>query len=188
VAGLNHISRLIYLTVLKFHTVKQTGRTEMKVTFIVPKDDDRQSPLSQFAQCRVLPPVGLPKMAGQAGKHGEVSVVDERTGTVTHERHAHVAVFFVNSYNSDRACALAQQYRNNGSHIVFTGPKLAHSADDAERHADSVLLGAGEATLPVFLADFVEGKTKRFYHESKCRRETARNPFMAENDLLDRAS
>jgi hypothetical protein len=130
-------------------------------------------------------------MAGQAGKHGEVAVADERTGTVKHERHAHIAVFFVNRYNSDRACALALQYRNNGSHVVFTGPKLAHSPVDAERaqrYADSVFLGAGEATLPVFLADFNQNKTKRFYHESKCERETARNPFMVENDFMDRAS
>lgn len=163
----------------------------MKVVFIVPKDDDRESPLSQFVQCRVLPPVGLPKMAGLAGKHGNVAVVDERTGTAKHERYAHIAVLFVNSYNSSRAYALARQYKSNGSHVVFTGPKLMDSPDDAERaerHADSLLLGAGEATLPVFLADFIQGKTKRFYHEFNCKRETARNPFFGENNLLDRAS
>ena len=63
----------------------------MKVVFIVPKDNDQHSPLSQFTQCRLFPPVGLARMAGMVGKHGSVFVIDERTESAQHEPQAHVA-------------------------------------------------------------------------------------------------
>ena len=153
----------------------------MKVAFIVPKDDDRHSPLSQFAQCRVLPPVGLARMAGLAGKRGSVVVVDERIASAKHQRHAQIAVIFVNSYNSFRAHELARQYKQYGSHVVFTGPKLMQSPDEterAERYADSLFMGSAEDNMPIFLSDFIAGKAKRFYHESANKTNQSRNPFI----------
>jgi hypothetical protein len=160
----------------------------MKITFVVPKEDDRQHPLSQYAQCKILPPAGLARMAGLAGNHGSVKITDERIDSVQHNWQTHITVIFINSYNSYRACALARLYRHRGSHVVFTGPKLAHPGNDTfhpERYADSLLLGSGEETLPALLADFVQGKTRRYYHESTFERGKQRNPFMVEDDYLD---
>jgi len=135
----------------------------MKITFIVPKDHDQHSPLSQFKQCRILPPVGLARMAGCIGKKGQVSLVDERIDKARHENNTQVAIIFINSYNRQRAYDLAAQYRKNGSTVVFTGPVLNHTPDDAARHADCLLLGASEESLAAFLNDYRHGKTKSFY-------------------------
>lgn len=163
----------------------------MKVTFIVPKDDDRHGPLNQFAQCRILPPVGLARMAGIAGRHGSVSVVDERVASAKHQRQAQIAVIFINSYNNSRAHTLARQYRQWGSHVVFTGPPLTHATavtDDTVRNADSIFMGSGEDNMPNFLSDYVSGKTKRYYHGRGNKNNQPANPFLAETEQWSLAS
>jgi len=135
----------------------------MKVAFIVPKDNNQHGPLSQFAQCRVLPPVGLAHMAGVAGKKASVTLVDERIENAHHEYRAHIAVIFINSYNRERAYDVALQYKSQGSLVVFTGPVLDNALDDAFYHADCLFIGSGEDNLPAFLADYSDGRPKRFY-------------------------
>ena len=136
----------------------------MKIVFIVPKDNDQHSPLSQFAQCRILPPVSLAKMAGLVGKQSGVSLVDERIASAHHEQHYDIAIIFINSYNRQRAYAIAKHYDNNGSLVVFTGPMLSQSPEDAAEHADCLFIGYGEDCMPEFVADYRLGKLKSFYH------------------------
>ena len=136
----------------------------MKVAFVVPKYDCQQSPLSQFSQCRVLPPLGLARMAGIAGKRAAISIVDERIETPQHKRLVDISIIFINSYNSHRANTIAKQYRNFGSIVVLTGPILTHAPQDAHEHADSLFIGAGEECLPYFFVDHSRNRIKRFYH------------------------
>jgi len=135
----------------------------MNITFIVPKDHDQHSPLSQFKQCKILPPVGLARMAGLIGKKGSVSLVDERIETSKHKYNTNVAVIFINSYNRQRAYTLATKYKKCGSTVVFTGPILNQAPEDAANHADCLLLGSSEESLAAFLNDYNSGKTKPFY-------------------------
>lgn len=135
----------------------------MKVAFIIPKDDDRHSPLSQFAQCKIFPPVGLARMAGFVGKKGDVSLVDERLVETQHTKSPDVTVIFINSYNHRRAYLLADQYRNHGSHVVLTGPMLNHLPEEAYHHADSLFVGSGEDCMATFLLDYQLGETKSVY-------------------------
>ena len=135
----------------------------MKVQFIVPKDDGEHSPLSQFSQCRVLPPVGLARMAGLAGKLGKVNVFDERLVDVNYPQAADVVIMFINHYNQYRAYSLAALYRKLGCLVVFTGPMLSHDKLEARRHADCLFIGSGEYNLPEFLWDYRFGKSKPEY-------------------------
>jgi len=138
----------------------------MKITFIVPKEDDRTSPLSQFAQCRIFPPVGLGRMAGFAGKQGKVALVDERIDSARHNYQADIAVFIINSYNRERCLVLAKLYRDAGCYVVFSGSVLAKDALEPAQYADSLLVGYGEDCIAEFLADYQQDKTKTFYHSA----------------------
>lgn len=139
----------------------------MKVTFVIPRDNDRHSPLSQFSQCRVLPPVGLARMAGMVGKKAYITVVDERIDDKKHKGNVNIAVIFINSYNRQRAYDIATYYRNCGATVVFTGPLLSKVVDDADRFADSLFIGDGGDNMPVFMKDFKDGKVKRFYRHTE---------------------
>lgn len=135
----------------------------MKITFIIPRDHDSQGPYSQYSQCRILPPVGLAKMAGMVGKKACVTIVDERIDDRKHKGNTQIAVIFINSYNRQRAYDIANYYRACGSKVVFTGPLLSNSPEDAGQHADTLFIGDGGDNMPVFMEDFRKGKVKSFY-------------------------
>lgn len=139
----------------------------MNLTFIIPKDDDRDSPLNQFTQCRVLPPAGLARMAGLAGKQAKVAVRDERVGLAPHAAAAHstvdVVVLFINSYNRERCLVLAKLYRDLGSYVVLSGPLLLKDYTEPGKYADSLFAGYGEECMADFLRDFRQRKARAVY-------------------------
>ena len=146
----------------------------MKVAFVVPKDDGHINPLNGLAQCRLFPPVGLARMAGQVKKHGRSELVDERVGKGKHINDADIAVVFINSYNRNRSYELAKRYNSRGTYVIFTGPVLTQSAEDACEHADCLFIGDGDAILPDFLNDYAAGKLRRLYAPSLL--ETMKRP------------
>jgi radical SAM superfamily enzyme YgiQ (UPF0313 family) len=135
----------------------------MYIKFIVPRNHDHDNPLCQMAQSRVFPPMGLAKMAAKAASTSHVSYLDERIEASGHRVAADIAVIFINSYNRHQAYTLASLYRNSGSFVVFTGPLLEKSPEDASQHADCLFIGAGEEIMPTFLNDFARGKRRRLY-------------------------
>ena len=145
----------------------------MKVTFVIPRDNDSHSPLSQFSQCKILPPVGLARMAGMVGKKAYVSVIDERIDDKYHKGDSQVAVIFINSYNRQRAYDVAKYYRKCGSTVVFTGPLLNNALEDAGKYADSLFMGDGGENMPEFIHDFNHGNLKRFYRYDVDKKQNA---------------
>ena len=155
----------------------------MKVTFVVPKDDDQQSKQNQYLQGRIFPPVGLARMAGIAGKHASVTLIDERIETSKPLKCAQIAVIFINSYNQQRACQLAQQYQAKGCLVVMTGPMLSHSIDPAYNTANCLFIGPGEDNISDFLADYTKGKTKRIYRCTSHKMTSEQSNYNSEPSL-----
>jgi hypothetical protein len=135
----------------------------MKVAFVIPKYDGRDSALYPSTHCKVFPPIGLARMAGLVGKHGAVHLIDERTNSVQHETQANIAVIFINNYNFQRAYSLADYYHNRGSFVVFTGPRLSHAPNEACKYADCLFIGSGTDCMSNFLTDYMSGTTRRLY-------------------------
>lgn len=161
----------------------------MKVTFIIPRDNDTHSPLSQFSQCRILPPVGLARMAGMVGKKAYITVVDERIDDKKHKGNAQIAVIFINSYNRQRAYDIADYYRKCGSKVVFTGPLLSRDIGDAETFADALFIGDGGDNMPAFIDDYRKGKVKNIYrYTDNCSTERKDNVVPYPGSSLELAS
>ena len=137
----------------------------MNILFVIPKDDGEHSPLSQFAQCRVLPPIGLARMAGIAGRMASVRVLDERLKDILLVQPADIVVMFINHYNQHRAYRLAAEYRALGCVVVLTGPMLTHDVEEARNFADCLFIGSGEFNLSEFLWDYRFGRLKSEYNE-----------------------
>ena len=136
----------------------------MQISFIIPTDHDRQNPRHQLLQSRVLPPAGLARMAGHAGKVANINVIDERAEKSEHSRITDIAIIFINSYNQERAIELARHYRLRGSNVVFTGPMLTPASTDLNRWAHTLFLGAGEEILPRYLWDIKSGVPRKVYN------------------------
>lgn len=152
----------------------------MKVTFIIPKYDDRDNELRPMAQCRIFPPISLAQMAGLAGKQGTVHIIDERYNSAQHETQANIAVIFINNYNFQRAYSLANYYHKRGSFVVFTGPRLSHAAKEACKYADCLFIGSGKDCMSKFLTDYLSGTTQCLYGDNFNKKAT--NNVVASNN------
>lgn len=61
------------------------------------------------------------------------------------------------------AYQLADRYRKAGSFVVMGGPHVSVLADEALKHADSVVIGEAESVWPLLLDDFENGSLEKTY-------------------------
>src|SRR5512134_2044005 len=59
-----------------------------------------------------------------------------------------------------RAYELSARFRSRGIPVVLGGPHVTLVPDDAQPHADSIVVGYAEETWPQLLRDFVSGRMK----------------------------
>jgi radical SAM superfamily enzyme YgiQ (UPF0313 family) len=65
--------------------------------------------------------------------------------------------------NAYRAYRIADHYRARGAYVVLGGLHVTSLPDEAQPHADTILLGPGEHTFPEFLRDLAAGQPRRRY-------------------------
>ncbi|PWU09154.1 MAG: B12-binding domain-containing radical SAM protein [Verrucomicrobia bacterium] len=81
-----------------------------------------------------------------------------------------------------RAYDLADHFRERGTTVVLGGPHVTLIPDDAQPHADAIVVGYAEDTWPRLLRDFAAGKLCARYDQSPGL-DLANRPF-ARRDLL----
>lgn len=62
-----------------------------------------------------------------------------------------------------RAYEVARIFQERGAKVVLGGIRPSTLPEEAARHADAVVIGEGELTLPRLLEDFKQGKLEQFY-------------------------
>lgn len=65
-----------------------------------------------------------------------------------------------------RAYEMAEAFRKRGITVVLGGPHVTLAPDDAQPHADSIVVGYAEEEWPRLLRDFVGGQLKPRYTQS----------------------
>ncbi len=81
-----------------------------------------------------------------------------------------------------RAYELADCFRQRGITVVLGGPHVTLIPDDAQPHADAIVVGYAEDTWPQLLRDFAEGRLQTRYEQTPGL-DLANRPF-ARRDLL----
>lgn len=85
--------------------------------------------------------------------------------------------------NARRAYELAAHYRATGAHVCLGGLHVTACPEEAAMHADSIFLGPGDDTWPLFLKDFRAGRPQATYKSTqRCLHDTP----MPRRDLIDR--
>lgn len=66
-----------------------------------------------------------------------------------------------------RAYELSKRFRDKGIPVVLGGPHVTLLPEEAQQHADSIVVGYAEETWPALLRDFVAGKMAPRYDQGK---------------------
>ncbi len=93
----------------------------------------------------------------------EVVLYDEGIADVPHDLAADVVGITVITGTARRAYELADDFRRRGVVVVLGGPHVTLVPDDAQPHADAVVVGYAEDTWPQLLRDVAAGALRPRY-------------------------
>ncbi len=134
----------------------------MKIHFIYPKWPKLtgQTPYT-------LPPLGVIQAAACVPGDVEVSVTDENVEPVDFDGDFDLAgISIMLTCQAPRAYEIADQLRQRGKTVVIGGLHAALCPDEAQEHADSVVVGEGEELIPKMVEDYRRGELKPRYEHN----------------------
>ena len=106
----------------------------------------------------------------------KLELIDEGIADVPLDIDADLIGLTVITGTARRAYELADHFRARGKTVVLGGPHITLIPEDAEPHADAVVIGYAEDTWPELLRDFASGRLKSRYQQAP-RLEIGGRPF-----------
>src|SRR5438105_6533044 len=138
----------------------------MRIKMILPALTEAKSPFFRPIKYSLFPPLGLATLAAFMDADDEVTLQDEHVETLDLEDKPDVVVIQVYITSAFRAYEIADHYRARGAYVVLGGLHVTSLPDEAMQHADTICLGPGEDTWPVFLHDFRNRRPARVYRSA----------------------
>ncbi len=96
----------------------------------------------------------------------EIELIDEGIADVPLDLAADLVGFTVITGTARRAYELADHFRARGIAVVLGGPHVTLIPEDAEPHADALVIGYAEDTWPQLLRNFASGRMARCYKQA----------------------
>jgi radical SAM superfamily enzyme YgiQ (UPF0313 family) len=135
----------------------------MKVKMILPALTEAKSPFWRPIKYSLFPPLGLATLAAYLPADASVDLQDEHVEKLKLDDRPDLVVIQVYITSARRAYAIADHYRKKGAHVALGGLHVTSLPEEALHHADTIFLGPGEDTWPVFLSDYRAGRPGRVY-------------------------
>jgi radical SAM superfamily enzyme YgiQ (UPF0313 family) len=139
----------------------------MKIKMILPALTEAKSPYWRPIKYSLFPPLGLATLAAYCSPDEEIDLQDEHVEELKIDDHPDIVIIQVYITNAFRSYALADHYRKKGSYVCLGGLHVSSLPGEAALHADSIFIGPGEDTFPIFLNDFRNKCAKKIYTNSK---------------------
>ncbi|HXJ77206.1 MAG TPA: radical SAM protein, partial [Candidatus Methylomirabilis sp.] len=111
-----------------------------------------------------MPNLTLPTLAALIPEEDwDIEIQDELVGPLDFDRAYDLVLITVTTSVAIRAYEAARLFRQRGATVVLGGIHPSALPDEAAQHADAVVIGEGELTLPRLLDDFRKGQLETFY-------------------------
>lgn len=136
-----------------------------KIVLLSPKGPLYRRRGGIFRQSLRYMPLTLPTLAAlvPSDLKAKVVCIDEGIQDVDLKIDADLIGMTVITGTANRAYELAKHFRSRGITVVLGGPHVTLVPDDAQPHADSIVVGYAEQEWPRLLRDFVAGKLQPRY-------------------------
>src|SRR5262249_45890901 len=93
--------------------------------------------------------------------------IDEYHQSVDLDAPADLVGITCNTPNASHVYNMADAFRRRGRLVVLGGPHATLLPEEAQQHADAVLVGEAERTWPLLLADAAAGRLRGLYHDEE---------------------
>jgi len=135
----------------------------MKVKMILPALTEAKSPFWRPIKYSLFPPLGLATLAAYLDEKDEITLQDEHVETLDVNDEPDLVVIQVYITSAYRAYQIANHYRRKGIYVCLGGLHVTSLPEEAAEHADTIFIGPGEDTWPVFLRDFHAKRPQKSY-------------------------
>lgn len=144
------------------------NRTNLRITLISPKGPLYRHRGGIFKQTLRYMPLTLPTLTALVPKElaAKVTCIDEGITDVDLDLQADLIGMTVITGTAPRAYELASHFRRRNIPVVLGGPHITLAPDDAQPHADSIVVGYAEEEWPRLLRDFAAGHMQPRYRQS----------------------
>jgi radical SAM superfamily enzyme YgiQ (UPF0313 family) len=138
---------------------------KLRIVLISPKGPLYRHRGGIFGQTLRYMPLTLPTLTALVPPEldAEVVCLDEGIADVDARLDADLVGLTVITGTAVRAYALAARFRRRGIPVALGGPHVTLVPDDAQPHADSIVVGYAEDEWPRLLRDFVAGRLRPRY-------------------------
>src|SRR5436189_80892 len=140
-----------------------------RVKLILPALTEATSPYWRPIKYSLFPPLGLATLAAYLDPDLEIALQDEHVEHLDLDDRPDLVIIQVYITNAYRAYRIADHYRSKGVFVALGGLHVTSLPDEAAAHADTIFLGPGEQTFPVFLKEFREGSPQPVYRSASGR-------------------
>ncbi len=149
------------------HSAVALGRP-LRIVLISPKGPLYRHRKGIFKKSLRYKPLTLTTLAAlvPADVPAEITLIDEGIQDVPDGIEADLIGITVITGTAPRAYQLAAGFRARGITVVLGGPHVTLIPEDAQPHADVVVVGYAEDTWPELLRDHVAGRLKPIYRQA----------------------
>ncbi len=137
----------------------------MKIALISPKGPLYRHRGGIFRRSLRYAPLTLTTLASLVPDEldAELQLIDEGIQEVDPDLHVDLVGITVITGTGPRAYELSAALRARGLTVVLGGPHVTLVPDDAQPHADAIVVGYAEDTWPELLKDFARGTLRSRY-------------------------
>jgi radical SAM superfamily enzyme YgiQ (UPF0313 family) len=125
--------------------------------------ESRESRRLRYGRLIQFPQLTMPLIAALTPSEHEVFHTDEIVDNVRFDVPADLVGITAPTPSAIHAYKLAGEFRRRGVAVVIGGPHATALPEEAEQHADAVVVGEAEDTWPRILEDARSGKLERIY-------------------------
>lgn len=140
----------------------------MKLLFIAANKDHSESFTAKIVyKLNSSPMLVLQQLAAAVPSEHIVQLIDDRYDNPEYDTDADIIGISTLTPSAPRAYHIADTYRNLGKTVILGGCHPSALPQEAKQHADSVIVGDAETTLPYLLKDYEKNKLKPYYFSQK---------------------
>jgi len=140
----------------------------MKITLLSPKGPLYRHRGGIFIQSLRYAPLTLTTLAALVPPElkAQINIMDEGVQDIAPELESDLIGITAITGNAPRAYEWAEHFRRRNIPVVMGGPHITLMPDEAQQHADAVVVGYAEESWPQLLRDFAQGQMHPRYVQS----------------------
>jgi len=137
----------------------------MKIQLLLPAGEIHRNTTGIFKTALRYAPLTLTTLAALVPPelNAEITLQDEGVQPLDLDFQADIVAISAITGTALRAYSLADQLRAKGHTVIFGGVHATLLPDEAQQHADAVVVGYAEESWPEALRDFARGQLKKRY-------------------------